>query len=312
MSITRKIKTREEIEFFLKETLQIEKFLTDPCNADFLKDQKTNENKINYLINKIKDAEREDSEDYLNNTCDNAEKRCSDYKSEAQRQKLQERIALQLMSQKILDDDDQIVLGNGGMLPKAGKPWCQKKAYFIIGSPASGKSMIAKRISETYRAVIVDSDFIKRAIPEYQGCINGASLVHKESKKILTNLILPIVRAREYNLVYPLVGSRYDEFTELAKLFKGYGYDVSVILTQLDRVKATQRALKRFILTERYVSLSRILDDYSHNSDLTFYKMLYFFPQFRYVLVDADYPLGEKPKIMACGKRAVSLCNHLK
>jgi hypothetical protein len=312
MQIVRKLQTVDEVDFFLRETIQIGSYLQDPLNQSFLPDKKTVDEKIHFLVNRIVSAEKSDSESFQNNTLKCPNKRFPDCRSEDARKKLYDDISVQLLSEPHLKNDDQLRQGSGGMLPTSGKLLSQRKIIFIIGSPASGKSSFATKLCDHYKGVILDSDFIKRLIPEYTGNLNGAALVHEESKLILTKLILPIVKKCKWNIIYPIVGSRYDEFAVLAQSFSRRGYDVSVVLTELDRIKATQRALKRFVETGRYVSLSRILDDYSHNSILTFYKMLFYYPKYRYVVINADFPIGTAPSIIPCNKRSYSLCGILK
>lgn len=198
--------------------------------------------------------------------------RAAPYSSDEQREKLRQDIFKELTTLPRLDDDEQITLGHGGMLPQCGKANIQRKAFIITGLPASGKSGIAARVSDYYKAVLIDSDFAKRKLPEF--CRrNGASLVHNESK-IISNLILEEMLKYGVNIVLPIIGSDYDDVLTTIKNLQYHNYTTNLILVELDRVKSTMRALCRFLQTDRYIPLSKILDDYSNNPSLVFYRLL--------------------------------------
>lgn len=88
------------------------------------------------------------------------------YKTETDRWALREQIVNELITTTRLDDDDQICLGKGGALPTTGVR-AEKKAFIVIGLPASGKSGISSMIADRYHAVIIDSDYAKRKLPEF-------------------------------------------------------------------------------------------------------------------------------------------------
>ena len=288
MSIARPLLSNEEIQSFLEDTLQINALLSDDeTYVDFLKKCGCNENKVNFLINKIADATKELDEYYKNNTYVSDIYRLGKYKKDNDREKLRNELITQFITNPRLDDDEDITYKNGGMLPKT-PVQSNKKIFFIIGSPASGKSTIANIISDKFGALILDSDYIKRALPEYKGKINGATLVHEESKQLLIK-IRNMAIGLGFNIVHPIVGDDYNAFESLANLFaEKEGYDVYIVLTELNRIKATLRALKRFCDTERYVPLNQILDDYAHDSIITFYKMIHFHQEYKYVLLNSD------------------------
>jgi hypothetical protein len=81
------------------------------------------------------------------------------------------------------DSDDHIKLGKGGAVPQ--NLMRSKDACVLIGLPASGKSTIARRFATEYGAIILDSDFAKRKLPEFPNYPWGASIVHEESAKII-------------------------------------------------------------------------------------------------------------------------------
>ena len=89
------------------------------------------------------------------------------YSSAESREELREIIIRELLTQKRLPNDDDIELGKGGILPITGDIREEKNAYYIIGLPASGKSSIAGRIADFSHSAILDNDYAKRKLPEY-------------------------------------------------------------------------------------------------------------------------------------------------
>lgn len=299
-NITRRLVTDEEINLFLA-SIDFEELFADEgnCKRCFPRMDDINA-MLSQTITLIKQANRDLLDVMENNTYVSDKHRTPPYISNEKRQELIDKIVVELSSQIRLENDDEMCLGKdgGGMLPKSGIAKDGKKAFVIIGLPASGKSGIAKEISDYYDAVIIDSDFVKRKIPEYCA-VNGASLVHMESKMIKDGILYSAIN-KGINIVYPIIGSEYDDVVLAIRNLRHHRYDVSVILVELDRIKATQRALCRFLQTKRYIPLSRILDEYSNNPSLVFYKLLQNkqFEQMPFALIDTDVPFGTAPKIM--------------
>ena len=250
-----------------------------------------------YAISHIKSANEDLGKVIDENTLESKNYRSEPYVEEDKREKLREQIKDELIHLERLDNDDNISLKNGGMLPKGGEALIERKAIIVIGLPASGKSTIAAKISDYYKAVLIDSDFAKRKIPEYYKT-NGATLVHKESKQITDSIIIEMIQYG-VNIVLPIIGIDYEDVASMIKRLKRHHYSVKVILVELDRVKATQRALGRFLATNRYVPLTMILDVYSNNPSLTFYRLLSnkSFNNIPFALIDTDVPLGQRQKI---------------
>lgn len=245
---------------------------------------------------------REANQDLLkvvsNNTLTSNEYRAYPFVTDSEREDLRKMIFDELKSTVRPKNDDDICLGNGGMLPISGIVNRDRKAIIIIGLPASGKSGIAAKVSDFFNAVLIDSDFVKRKIPEFRKT-NGASLVHDESKIIKDNILSAAIND-DVNFVLPIIGSEYESVVSTISSIKRHRYNVSLILVELDRIKATQRAFSRFVETKRYVPLSRILDDYANNPSLVFYKLLANkrFPDLPVALINTDVPFGEKPQIV--------------
>lgn len=130
----------------------------------------------------------------------------------------------------------------------------------VIGLPASGKSsVIVDRLSEQFHSRLIDSDEAKRLIPEYNDGW-GASVVHVESKIIEDTMLNKAIRNHD-NIVYPKVGSKFNELSNVIKKAKGFGYTVNVHFVDLDREIALGRMINRFIEKGRFLPLE-IVDKY--------------------------------------------------
>lgn len=206
-----------------------------------------------------------------------------DYKWRAKdvRQQLRLQIVKEMLTLERLDDDDLVVLGQGGGLPQGGNIGTGKIAFFLMGLPASGKSTVAARICELYSAFLLDSDLVKRKLPEFHRR-KGASLVHEESS-IITNggqldgenfkSILESCMEHSYNLCIPKIGANVKSVLKYLEVLKKYGYYNCIVLVSLEREKSVRRAYDRFVKTGRYVPLSMIFDDYANDPMLCYYRL---------------------------------------
>lgn len=201
------------------------------------------------------------------------------YATDQKRLELQKRIVNELFALPLLRNDDLIKLGKGGALPR--KPRKGSQAFILIGLPASGKSGIATRIAQTHGAIILDSDFAKRKLPEYSKYPWGASIVHAESSMIVfgdekksgfASLYAKAI-TEKYNLVIPKIGAEPDDILPYCEALKNAGYKVHLTLIYLPKEKSTIRALMRFYKTKRYVPLSLIFDVYGDNPALTYFLL---------------------------------------
>lgn len=259
-------------------------------------------NNVNAMVGKaislIKEANNGLEKVLKYNTYDSSKNRSIPYKRLRERKKLHQVIIQELKETIRPLNDENICLGTGGMLPRTKKVDCDKKAFILIGLPAAGKSGVASKISDYFNAVLLDSDFVKRKIPEY-AVSNGASLVHKESK-VINDIIKTEAIEEGVNIVFPIIGSDYDGVLDIVYGLQRFGYHISLVLVELDRVKSTQRAFSRFMNTGRYIPLSMILDVYSNNPSLVFYKILanQELKDMPMVLIDSDVPLGQRQKIV--------------
>ena len=206
------------------------------------------------------------------------------YLKETERWSLRKQIVKELIEQKREVEDEDLCLGKGGSLPNTDIKK-EKQAFIIIGLPASGKSTIANKVADNFGALILDSDYAKRKLPEFKDNPAGASLVHDESDVLIFGYekkdkpddfvsLIEICNSNDYNIVIPKIGHDHKSINNLAKILKTvFGYTIHLILVSLDRRKATKRAVDRFLKYGRYVPLSLIFDGYGNDPTLSFYRL---------------------------------------
>ncbi len=226
------------------------------------------------------------------------------YRNERDRIELKDRIVKELITKKRLKSDEEIALGKGGAIPKT-QIQQNGQAYIVIGLPASGKSGISNSIADLFGGIILDSDYAKRKLPEFNSLPFGATLVHEESVEIVfgeesTNgykSLLNLASNFRINVVIPKIGNSTEGILDLVKTLKKLSYDCHLTLVELDRKKATKRALDRFLETDRYVPLGLIFDSYSNNPTITYYTLKrdssVEFSSFG--LISTDVPKNKKP-----------------
>lgn len=309
-NIARDLTSKADVQNFFN-VINVYDWLCQLEQQDFLSKYANIEDKISYLTRKILRVEKLIKEFAINNTFTSPLHRVIQYKDDAERLKLRKTIINECVNFARINNDDDIQLGVGGMRPRLGNVKSERQIIFIIGSPASGKSTIANSFADEHGAMMLDSDLIKRKIPEFTRSFGGASLVHMESKSILDTLF------REFcelgiNIVYQHVGDEFEKFNQLVKMVsEKFGYAVLVVLPELDRIIATKRALKRFVNTGRYVPLSYILDDYSNNAIMTFYKMNSLEKKYSYIAIDTNVPINSQYNLIYSSDGAVKYLDTL-
>ncbi|NLR81757.1 zeta toxin family protein [Chitinophaga eiseniae] len=240
------------------------------------------------------------------NTLISTKHRDRNYKDDIPRWSLRKEIINELFTLPRLENDDDTILGSGGSLPISGIK-NEKKAFILIGPPASGKSTIANNISEHHGAIILDSDYAKRKLPEFDyDC--GATLVQEESNRILFGFsdnnpqniksVYELALDNGYNLVIPKVGQDPGSIIKMADFLAKTGYEIHLTLISLRRRDATIRALRRFNNTKRYVPLGYVFDQVGNDPLLTYYiikeKGKQFFSTFGAVSTEVN--LSDHPK----------------
>lgn len=232
--------------------------------------------------------------------------RLPQYKTDESRVGLRRKIYQELKNKKRLDNDEKIVMGKGGAMPKTTLRK-ERQAFYVIGLPASGKSEISTMLSDKYGALILDSDYAKRKFPEFPSDY-GATVVHEESSLVVfggtgkyatEDSLLKYAVEEGCNIVIPKIGDISSKVFDFSESLSRNGYQVHLILVRLDREKAVQRAFKRFSKTRRYVPLSLIFDVYSNDPTITFYDLLHKNEVFEsYTMISSDVPFGEQKKVI--------------
>lgn len=217
----------------------------------------------------------------IKNTLNDLSLRSAKFQSEENRNILREQIVTEMMTMTRLDDDENVFLGNGGARPKSKKVKSERRALYVMGLPASGKSSICGALCDLFGAYLLDSDLVKRKLPEF-GRKSGASLVHEESsiitmggsfKEIPFKSLMEHCFLNGYNICLPKIGSDVRSVTRLFTILRACGYSIYVVLVSLDRKLATIRAFQRYLKTKRYVPLSMIFDGYANDPILCYYRL---------------------------------------
>jgi predicted ABC-type ATPase len=128
----------------------------------------------------------------------------------------------------------------------------KKIATIVIGPPAAGKSAISNPLAIKYNATIIDPDEAKKVLPEFQGGVGG-NAVHAESQAII-NDVAEIAMQRGDNLLFPTVGGNPQKIRNKINILKDNGYEVNLVLTDLDPDLAMVRMNQRFIKKGRLIN----------------------------------------------------------
>ncbi|WP_341495496.1 zeta toxin family protein [Photobacterium damselae subsp. damselae] len=231
------------------------------------------------VLGNLVNAEKLLTERTTTPTLSSDDDRLPPYCSDQERKALRQLIFRNLVSQNRLTNDDDISLEEGGVLPESGLKM-EKQAIIITGLPASGKSTIAEKMADYYGAAIVDSDYAKRKFPEFR-LAQGASMVHDESTLVTFGMasypgelsVYGFMISSEANIVIPKIGDNADNIRKMRDDLIAQGYDVHLVLVNVNRVVSTKRALQRFVTTSRYVPLGLVFDGYANDPTLAYYRM---------------------------------------
>lgn len=273
------MKRKSDYSRFLGTNKAVEEFLKVALQLDYGSDRK-----LRQIITKIVDGELGVAKfNRDEHTLSSKDMRDAQYRDDDKRWSLREQIIEELLTKKRLENDEKICLKKGGALPLCSVK-SEKQAFILIGLPASGKSGIAIKIAEDYGAVIIDSDFAKRKLPEYKSHLYSASIVHEESSRISfgfrhdnPNNLKSLYEAcidQGHNIIIPRIGQNPADIFELTTSLRDHkGYDVHLVLVSLSKRDATIRAIHRFAETGRYVPLGLIFDVYGNDPSYCYYYL---------------------------------------
>ena len=255
------------VEFFLVNCLGID------FECEWLDQQQVS---FDHLVKVIREAEAANAVIGKEPTVRSEANRDRRYRDETARKQLRKKILTELIGMDRLDNDDDIELNVGGAKPRGRAPIAKRNAYFVVGLPASGKSTLVSRIADDLGAMIIDADFAKRKLPEFDDTLAGANLVHEESSEIVfgdggSASLLGYCKTLGLNIVIPTVGGNLDGILEDAQALKDVGYKVHLSATILCRDEAAKRATSRFLESGRYVPLGLIFDGYANDPIMNYY-----------------------------------------
>lgn len=133
----------------------------------------------------------------------------------------------------------------------------ERKAFIVMGLPASGKSSaVAEPLAKENGALIIDSDDAKKKLPEFADGLLAAA-VHEESSGIAERVVSRALEKGD-NIVLPVVGKTESSLQEKIDLLKSEGYTVELHYVDLPVEKAVERGKARFKETGRLVPLDYI------------------------------------------------------
>lgn len=154
----------------------------------------------------------------------------------------------------------QFLVGDGAdTMPPNGKPLKKEyKATIVVGLPAAGKSTrIANPLSEEQGAFIMDSDEMKKLIPEYRDTNGGAAdAVHLESKDLMESALGEFVDGsmKGTNLVIPVIGDDAGKLnTRYIDKLQEAGYNVEIAYKKADAKSSANRVVSRAIKEGRFI-----------------------------------------------------------
>ena len=202
-------------------------------------------------------------------------------------------------------DNEGNILYNGSI--KNGK-----QVNIVIGYPASGKSTISNQISNLSQARIVDSDEVKKLLPEYCNGL-GVEKIHEESKQIMRRILNICIENGE-NIVLPIVGAKPKSIERYLEQFTNAGYDIRLTLVDLPKQKCMARNLMRYIETGRLIH-PQVLNNYTNPKDTleliknTINEMSDGYKyNIKYIHeYNNDVPFGHKPELLKCYKVGKSI-----
>ena len=127
----------------------------------------------------------------------------------------------------------------------------QKPSFTILGGRGgSGKSWFKGQVYDPSKAIVLDADAIKEALPEYKGW--NAGEVHEESGDLFDQ-ITDLAQKAGLNIVHDATMKSPDKATKLVQRFKSAGYQTEAHYMHLPRQDAAKRAVGRYVNKGRLV-----------------------------------------------------------
>ena len=128
------------------------------------------------------------------------------------------------------------------------QPKYERKATFVFGLPAAGKSMLSEPLKNDMGAFEIDADLMKQHIPEFQDDPQMVSAVHEESSWMSKDMFNQL-KDKGANLVIGKVGGEknYNSILKMMTKLKEQGYEIDIQVAHKDLKKALEANLGRFI-----------------------------------------------------------------
>ena len=138
----------------------------------------------------------------------------------------------------------------------------QPVVTMLAGRGGSGKSWFEGKVYDSKKAIVLDSDEIKKQLAEYEGW--NAFEVHEESSDILEKA-MAMAKAYKLNIVIDATMKTTSSAIDKVVSFKKAGYDIKAHYMHCPRQISAQRAVKRFAgPTGRYVPVGVVLSNVSN------------------------------------------------
>jgi predicted kinase len=187
---------------------------------------------------------------------------------------------------------DELAWRETGQVPVPVKR--HRELVIVLGPPAAGKSTIANDIAIARGAAIIDSDEIKKSLPEFDGGV-GASAVHEESSA-LTKDLQSVMIHRGTNVVLPKVGETFASIEKVIALYRKGGYRVSVVNMAVTPENAYRRMIGRFAATGRIIP-PEYLDMVGSKPSLTYHELKIKGAADGYAEIDNNGAFGQPQRI---------------
>lgn len=135
---------------------------------------------------------------------------------------------------------------------KGTQPKYERKATFVFGLPAAGKSALSEPLKTEMGAFEIDADLMKQHIPEFQKDPQMVSAVHEESSWMSKKMNKQLTE-KGANLIIGKVGGEknWDSINKMIDDLEAAGYEIDVQVAHKDIEKALEANLGRFI--NRYI-----------------------------------------------------------
>ena len=153
-----------------------------------------------------------------------------------------------MSAERVKFDENEIVKQIQALQKNGNKPKYERKATFVFGLPAAGKSQLSDPLKNEMGAFEIDADLMKQHIPEFQKDAQMVSAVHEESSWMSKKMNKQLMD-KGANLVIGKVGGEqnYNSILKMMNQLKEQGYEMDIVVADKDLIPALQANLGRFI-----------------------------------------------------------------